>query len=283
MEEYIKSNFLENLKETNKKAILIVNFGTTHFDTRKNTIEVLINEVKEKFSDFEIRECYTSRIILKKLREKNIFIDNPVEAMEKLKNERYTHIIIISSNVVDGIEYKALVKNIEHFYRDFKEIRIAPPLLNTNTSFLKVAKTLNGYFGNPKEKEAYLFVGHGTLDSSDSAYPCMDYIFKYLGYSYYMGTIKGFPSINEIKKILAKDGIKKVTLIPFLIVAGEHAKNDIANVWKEELEKNGFEVKLNLTSLGSIKEIRDIFIENGELLLNYKKEDILEKKIFYSK
>lgn len=283
MEGYIKSNFLENFKETDKKAILIVNFGTTHFDTRKNTIEVLINEVKEKFYGFEIRECYTSRIILKKLREKNIFIDNPVEAMERLKNEGYTYIIIISSNVVDGVEYKALVKNIKHFCGDFKEIRIAPPLLNTNTSFLKVSKTLNGYFGNPKEKEAYLFVGHGTLDSSDSAYPCMDYIFKYLGYSYYMGTIKGFPSINEIKEILAKDDIKKVTLIPFLIVAGEHAKNDIANIWKEELEKNGFEVKLNLTSLGSIKEIRDIFIENGELLLNYKKEDILEKKIFYSK
>lgn len=283
MEGYIKSNFLENFKGADKKAVLVVNFGTTHFDTRKNTIEVLINEVKEKFYDFEIRECYTSRIILKKLREKNIFIDNPVEAMERLKNEGYTHIIIISSNVIDGLEYKALVKNIEHFYGDFKEIRIAPPLLNTNTSFLKVAKTLNGYFGNPKEKGAYLFVGHGTLDSSDSAYPCMGYIFKYLGYSYYMGTIKGFPSIDEIKKILAKDGIKKITLIPFLIVAGEHAKNDIANVWKEELEKNGFEVKLNLTSLGSIKEIRDIFIENGELLLNYKKEDILEKKIFYSK
>lgn len=283
MEGYIKSNFLENYNENSKKAILVVNFGTTHFDTREETIEVLIKEVKEKFTDFEIRECYTSRIILKKLREKNIFIDNPVEAMERLKNEGYTHVIIISSNVIDGIEYKALVKNIEHFNGDFQELRIAPPLLNTNTSFLKVAKTLNGYFGNPSEKEAYLFVGHGTSDSSDSAYPCMDYIFKYLGYSYYVGTIEGFPSIDEIKEILTKDDIKKVTLIPFMIVAGEHAKNDIANDWKEELEKEGFEVNLNLTSLGAIKEIRDIFIENGELLLSYKKEDILEKKLFYSK
>lgn len=283
MEGYIKSNFLENYNENSKKAILVVNFGTTHFDTREETIEVLIKEVKEKFTNFEIRECYTSRIILKKLREKNIFIDNPVEAMERLKNEGYTHVIIISSNVIDGIEYKALVKNIEHFNGDFQELRIAPPLLNTNTSFLKVAKTLNGYFGNPSEKEAYLFVGHGTLDSSDSAYPCMDYIFKYLGYSYYVGTIEGFPSIDEIKEILAKDGIKKVTLIPFMIVAGEHAKNDIANDWKEELESSGFDVNLNLTSLGAIKEIRDIFIENGELLLNYKKEDILEKKLFYSR
>ena len=111
----------------------------------------------------------------------------------------------------------------------------------------------------------------------------MDYIFKYLGYSYYVGTIEGFPSIDEIKEILAKDGIKKVTLIPFMIVAGEHAKNDIANDWKEELESSGFEVNLNLTSLGAIKEIRDILVENGELLLNYKKEDILEKKLFYSR
>ena len=198
MEGYIKSNFLENYNENSKKAILVVNFGTTHFDTREETIEVLIKEVKEKFTDFEIRECYTSRIILKKLREKNIFIDNPVEAMERLKNEGYTHVIIISSNVIDGIEYKALVKNIEHFNGDFQELRIAPPLLNTNTSFLKVAKVLNEYFGNPSEKE-------------------------------------------------------------------------------------GFEVNLNLTSLGAIKEIRDIFVENGELLLNYKKEDILEKKLFYSR
>ena len=71
----MKSNFLENYNENNKKAILVVNFGTTHFDTRENTIEVLIKEVKEKFTDFEIRECYTSRIILKKLREKNVFIE----------------------------------------------------------------------------------------------------------------------------------------------------------------------------------------------------------------
>lgn len=283
MEGYIKSNFLENFKETDKKAILVINFGTTHFDTRVDTIEILISEVKEKFSDFEVRECYTSRIILKKLKEKNIFIDNPVEAMERLKKDGYTHVIVLSSNIIDGIEYKALVKNIEHFYGDFKEVRVAPPLLNTNTSFLNVARVLNGYFGNLQEKEGYLFVGHGTLDFSDSAYPCMDYIFKYLGYSYYVGTIEGFPSIDEIKEILAKDKIEKVTLVPFMFVAGEHAKNDIADDWKEELEKSGFKVAINLTSLGAIKEIRDMIISFGNLLLSYKKEDILEKKLFYSR
>lgn len=274
MNGYIKSDFLENFKKNYKKAILIANFGTTCLDSRKDTIEILINKAKKKFSDFEVRECYTSRIILKKLKEKNIFIDDPIEAMDKLKKDGYTHVIVISSNIIDGIEYKALVKNIEYFKKDFEEIRIAPPLLNSSSSFFKVAKILNKYFENPCENEAYLFIGHGTLGSSDSVYPCMDYIFKYLGYNYYVGTIKGFPSIDDIKKILKKDKIKKITLIPFMFMAGMHTKKDISITWKNELEKNGFEISLNLTSLGLIKEIRDMIIFEGEFLKDFKKECI---------
>ena len=283
LEGYVKSNFLENFKTEDKKAILVANFGTTHENTRKETIESLINEVKISFPDFEVRECYTSRIIQKKLKEKEIYIDNPVEAMENFKKDGFTHILVIVSNIIPGIEYDALQKNIEYFLRDFKEIRITPPLLNNSKIYLDVAHILNNFFNSSSKENSLVFVGHGTHDSSNSVYPCMDYIFKYLGYNYYVGTIEGFPSLDDIINILKRDKIKNITLIPFMFVSGEHAKNDIAIEWKERFLEEGFNTDVNLTSLGSIKEIRNIFIEFAKFLLEHKQEDMIAKKLYYSK
>ncbi len=283
LEGYIKSNFLENFETCDKKAILVANFGTTHENTRKETIVSLIDEVKISFPDFEVRECYTSRIIQKKLKEKEIFIDNPVEAMENLKRDGFTHILVVVSNIIPGIEYDALQKNIERFSNDFKEIRITPPLLDNSDIYLNVAHILNNFFKNSSKENSLVFIGHGTHDSSNSVYPCMDYVFKYLGYNYYVGTIEGFPSLEDVIKILKKDSIKKVSLIPFMFVSGEHAKNDIAIEWREKFIEEGFKTDVDLTSLGSIKEIRNLFIEFAKFLLDHKKEDIITKKLFYSK
>lgn len=254
----------------NKKAILVANYGTSSQETRKKNIDIFLDEVKENFKDFEIRECYTSRIILKKLKEKNIFIDSPIEAMENLKKDGFSHIIIISTHIINGVEYENFIKDIEKFKNDFLEIKITPPLLNTTDNYINVAKILYDHFGFFDKDKALLFVGHGTLDSADSAYPCMDYIFKYLGYNYYIGTIKGFPSLNEIKMILKKEKIKKITLVPFMFVAGEHTKTDISIKWKKSLENFDFDVDIDFTSLGAIKGIRDIFISSGKFLSTQK-------------
>lgn len=280
---YENSNFLENFGKEDKKVILIAHFGTTHEDTREKTLDLFNKEIEKMFPDFEIRECYTSRIINKKLQSKNIFKDNPIEAIEKIIKDNFTHLLVISSNIIDGIEYEALLKNIESFKSNFKELRITPPLLSSPEIYIEVVKILNKTFGDFSKDKALLMVGHGTLDSSNSAYLGVDYICKYLGYNYYVGTIEGFPNLDEIISILKKENIKEVTLTPFMFVAGEHAKNDISIDWKDELEKNNFIVNINLTPLGEIKEVREIFGKFGKFLLKNKKEDIIKKKYNYSK
>ncbi len=142
--------------------------------------------------------------------------------------------------------------------------------------------TIEGLVGELADDEAVVLVGHGTHDSGNAAYPAMDYTAKSMGYKFYVGTIEGFPEFDDVVKGLKKDNIKKVILMPFMFVAGDHANNDIAVDWKEALEKEGFTVEVKLTSLGMMEDIRKMFINHAKFMLENKKEDMISKKLFYS-
>ncbi|MEG0390055.1 sirohydrochlorin cobaltochelatase, partial [Cetobacterium sp.] len=131
--------------------------------------------------------------------------------------------------------------------------------------------------------EAIVLVGHGTEHPAMSSYPMLDYVARDLNLPLYIGTVEGYPSIENVKKLLEKDKKKKVILQPLMFVAGDHAKNDIAEDWKNELENEGYEVTLNLKGLGEIEKVQDIFIERAKKLEDNLPEDILKKKADYAK
>ena len=279
---FVKSDFYKTIGKNDKASVLIVHFGTTFDGTRKNTIDAVNDEAKKEFPDMEIREAYTSRIIMRRLKERGIVKDNPAEALDKLAKEGYTHIIVQPTNVINGVESKTLEQQLEMYKDKFKEIRTGSALLSTPEDYKAVAEIIDKEVGKVTDNEAVVLVGHGTHDNGNAAYPAMDYTAKSMGYKFYVGTIEGFPEFDDVVRGLKKDNIKKVILMPFMFVAGDHANNDIAVDWKEALEKEGFTVEVKLTSLGMMEDIRKMFIDHAKFMLENKKEDMISKKLFYS-
>ena len=274
---FVKSDFYKTMEKNDKASVLMVHFGTTFDDTRKNTIDAVNDEAKKEFPDMEIREAYTSRIIMRRLKERGIVKDNPAEALDKLAKEGYTHIIVQPTNVINGVESKTLEQQLEMYKNKFKEIRTGSALLSAPEDYKAVAEIINKEVGELADDEAVVLVGHGTHDSGNAAYPAMDYTAKSMGYKFYVGTIEGFPEFDDVVKGLKKDNIKKVILMPFMFVAGDHANNDIAVDWKEALEKEGFTVEVKLTSLGMMEDIRKMFINHAKFMLENKKENMISK------
>ena len=279
---FVKSDFYKTMEKNDKASVLMVHFGTTFDDTRKNTIDAVNDEAKKEFPDMEVREAYTSRIIMRRLKERGILKDNPAEALDKLAKEGYTHIIVQPTNVINGVESKTLEQQLEMYKDKFKEIRTGSALLSTPEDYKAVAEIINKEVGKVTDNEAVVLVGHGTHDNGNAAYPAMDYTAKSMGYKFYVGTIEGFPEFDDVVRGLKKDNIKKVILMPFMFVAGDHANNDIAVDWKEALEKEGFIVEVKLISLGMMEDIRKMFINHAKFMLENKKEDMISKKLFYS-
>ena len=279
---FVKSDFYKTMGKNDKASVLMVHFGTTFDDTRKNTIDAVNSEAEKEFPKMEVREAYTSRIIMRRLKDRGIVKDNPAEALDRLAAEGYTHIIVQPTNIINGVEAKTLEQQLDMYKDKFKEVRIGSALLTTPEDYKSVAKIINKETGKLADDEAVVLVGHGTHDSGNAAYPAMDYTAKSMGYKFYVGTVEGFPEFDDVVKGLKKDGIKKVVLMPFMFVAGDHANNDIAVDWKEALEKEGFTVKVKLTSLGMMEDIRKMFIDHAKFMLENKKEDMISKKLFYS-
>ena len=280
---FMKSNITETMAKDDKLAILMIHFGTTYDVTRAETIDTINLEAKEKFPNVEVREAYTSRIIMRKLKKRLIFKYNPVEVLDQLLKDGYTHVIVQPTNIINGIEAKTLEVQLEPYKNKFKEIRVGEPLLTTPEDFKEVVAIINKQVGTLSEDEGVVLVGHGTEDCGNMSYPAMDYTAKSMGSKFYVGTIESFPEIDDVVKGLKKDNIKKVILMPFMFVAGDHANNDIAVDWKENLEKAGFEVEVKLISLGMMKDIRNIFLKHLNFAFENKKEDMIAKKLFYSK
>lgn len=279
---FVKSDFYKTMGKNDKASVLMVHFGTTFDDTRKNTIDAVNSEAEKEFPKMEVREAYTSRIIMRRLKDRGIVKDNPAEALDRLAAEGYTHIIVQPTNIINGVEAKTLEQQLDMYKDKFKEVRIGSALLTTPEDYKSVAEIINKETGKLADDEAVVLVGHGTHDSGNTAYPAMDYTAKSMGYKFYVGTVEGFPEFDDVVKGLKKDGIKKVVLMPFMFVAGDHANNDIAVDWKEALEKEGFTVKVKLTSLGMMEDIRKMFIDHAKFMLENKKEDMISKKLFYS-
>ena len=277
---YEHSDFFKSMQNGDKAAILMVHFGTTHADTRELTIEVLNNKVRQQFPDIELREAYTSRIVIKLLRDKGMVKENPSEALKKLHAEGYTHILIQPSTIIDGVEMESLYRNVAEVKSQFKDIRIGNPLLYDPHDYEAVIDVITK---DTDKQTAYVLVGHGTYDATTAQYAMLDYMLKIKGYkNFFVGTIEGYPEYDDMLIQLKQSGLKKVVLIPFMFVAGEHAKNDIAGDWKENLEKEGYSsIDVKMEGLGQNSGIQDIFISHLKFITRHRKLDIMDKKAKY--
>jgi sirohydrochlorin cobaltochelatase len=245
------------------QALLMVHFGTTYDNTRLKTIDAINEKVRTAFPKMVVREAYTSRIVMKRLAQRGVKKDNPTDALLKLRSEGIRLVEIQPTYIIDGIEMDRLRREVEQVRPFFDSIWVSTPLLYSVEDGQRVMETLvNRHPANAGKREHVLFVGHGTEDPATALYSQLDYMLRAAGHAnYHVATIEGYPTQDTaIQQIKAMKG-KKVTLVPLLFVAGDHANNDIAVEWKETLEKEGFSVDVKLEGLGEVPGIQDLYVE----------------------
>lgn len=247
-----------------KKAILVVSFGTSYHETRKKTIEACENKIKENFEGYDFYRAFTSGMIINKLKKRdNIFIDNPQEALERLYNDGYKEVIVQSLHIICGDEYNKLKDMVDGFKDKFEKISLGRPLLTYIDDYRETVLAVKKDLDKMDIDEAIVFMGHGTGHESHASYPAIEYMFRDYGINAFVGTVEGYPEIEQVIKKLKDKKIKTVDLLPFMLVAGDHAINDMASdeddSWKTILEREGFIVKTHIKGLGENPYIQDKF------------------------
>jgi sirohydrochlorin cobaltochelatase len=257
-----------------KKAILVVSFGTTYKDTRELTIERIEERVRETFKDYEVRRAFTAHIIIKILKERDGIIEfTPEEALDKLIEEGYSEVIVQPLHLIPGAEYD-YVKAVVHRFKNkkaFEKLTLGRPALfykgeeeGRPDDYGILVDAIEGTI--PKDK-AVVYMGHGTIHHANACYPCLQSVIDDHGYEkVYVGTVEGYPTLQDIIRRLNKDEIKEVTLMPLMLVAGDHAKNDMASdeedSWKTVLQNQGIKVNIYLHGLGEITKFQDIYLDH---------------------
>ncbi len=276
---FTKNDLFESVTKSDKVALLMVHFGTSHNDTRTKTIEALNDLARKSYPKLEFREAWSSRMIIRIMGKRGEKIQTPLEALQQLKKEGYTHVVVQSSNVIEGIEVESLRLDVAAMRGEFKEIRVGTSLLYSPADYERVVEYLRSK--QPKEKSLVL-VGHGTYTPATAQYSMVDYVIRDKGYKgIHIGTIEGYPTYETMLKNLKQDSVKEVLLMPFMFVAGEHAKEDIAGEWRELLTKAGYNVTVLMEGLGEAREIQKIFMDHIEFAIENKMYDIIEKKKGY--
>ena len=253
-----------------KPVILVVSFGTSYRETREKTIEAVEKAMTAAYPDYEIRRAFTSQTIINILsRRDGIKIDNVDEAMKRLVKDKVTDLIVQPTHVMNGFEYDDMMAEIKPYEKRFASIRYGLPLMISNQDFSEVTSAL---IENTRQfhadDTAVVFMGHGTEHDANVVYHRLDGLLKTQGNErYFIGTVEAEPSIEDIIPELHSLGVKKVVLMPFMIVAGDHANNDMAgddeDSWKSILEGDGFTATAVLRGLGEYPEIQKIFVRHA--------------------
>ena len=269
-----------------KAALLMVHFGTTYDETRGKTIEAINEKARGEFPGLTVREAYTSRIVIRKLKARGMEKLTPLEALIRLRADGFTRVIVQSTTLLDGAEMESLRRDVASVEGFFEEVRVGTPLLFSVDDCARVCEILTGRHADAadaKQKAHVVFVGHGTYTPATATYSQIDYLFTAQGQPlFHVATIEGYPTYDTMLARLKAAKARRVTLVPLLFVAGDHASNDIAVDWKEALEKEGLQVDCRLEGLGEIPEIQDIYLEHIRFSLHHAPVDIMKKKQEYA-
>lgn len=261
-----------------KKAILIVSFGTTYQEALQAGIESIENKIRIAFPGYAVHRAFTSRLVIKRLAEQQgIQVDNEQQALARLQAEGYREVYIQPLHVVAGAEYdkiKAIVVQYAHAKsKVFDKIRLGRPLLyfmgheDQPDDYLIAIKALEQQLPRLGLQTAIVFMGHGGVHPANAAYAALQMKLEEAGWNQALiYTVEGYPTLGSVIKKLRKRKVTSVTLAPFMLVAGDHANNDMAgdesDSAKSQLLEAGFTVKVYARGLGENSAIQDIYIQH---------------------
>ena len=253
-----------------RPVILATSFGTTFGNTRSITIGAIESTLAESFPEWEVRRAFTSNNIRRILRERDgIFIDSVPEALEKLISEGIKHVVIMPTHFMEGDEYyNKIIATAKVFKDRFESLKVGHTLLTKKEDYkelteilIKTAETYDD--GNT----AMVYMGHGTEHAANAGYKMLqDYIFSRGINNIFIGTVEASPNIDDMLESVKKLGSKRVILAPLMIVAGDHARNDMAgnedDSWKNTFRKAGYDVVCILNGLGSEYAVQKMIVRH---------------------
>lgn len=286
-----------NQDEIGEKEILVVSFGTSYNDSRAKDIGGIESYLAKQFPDYSVRRAFTSQIIMNHILARDgEKIDNVEQALERAKKNGVKELIVQPTHLMQGKEYDELKETLDKHKADFAKVALAEPLLGevgkdaeevnadkeqVATLLVQAAVTDGGFDSVQKagqEGAAFVFLGHGTSHTAAITYSEMQTAMRKLGYNnVFIGTVEGEPAetaVDAVIEAVKKAGYKKVTLRPMMVVAGDHAHNDMAGAeedsWVQKFvaSKNFDRVETQILGLGGIADIEKIYAAHTQAAID---------------
>jgi cobalamin biosynthesis Co2+ chelatase CbiK len=285
-----------NKDEIGEKEILVVSFGTSFNDSRAKDIGGIEKAIAEANPDWSVRRAFTAQIIINHVQARDDEkIDNVQQALDRAVDNGVKELVVQPTHLMHGAEYDELMEELDKYSDKIDSIKVAEPLLGEvgkdatviNKDKERVAKAVvaeavsEGKFDSldaaEKDGVAFVFMGHGTSHTAKVTYSQMQTQMDKLGYkNVFIGTVEGEPEETSCDNIIAavkEAGYKKVVLRPLMVVAGDHANNDMAgddeDSWKSMFEADGSfdSIDCQISGLGGIKDIQAIYVEHTKEVL----------------
>ncbi len=260
-----------NQDSIGEKELLVVSFGTSYNDNRRLTIGAIENAIKTAFPEFSVRRGFTSQIIIDHVKRRDgVSIDNVGEALDRAVKNGVKKLAVQPTHLMNGLEYNDTVDEIAQYSDAFESISIGQPLLSSDEDFTIVARALaEAAAAYDDGKTAICYMGHGTEAESNAVYAKMQQFLTDGGYAnYFIGTVESSPTIEDVLALVKAGNYSRVLLRPMMIVAGDHANNDMASdeegSWKSIFENAGYEVVCDVHGLGELPAIQDLLVDHAK-------------------
>ena len=280
-----------NADEIGENELLVVSFGTSFNDSRTEDIGGIEKALQKAYPDWSVRRAFTAQIIINHVQARDgEKIDNMDQALQRAVDNGVKNLIVQPTHLMHGAEYDELSEAVASYSDEFESVSIAEPLLgevgsaddSVNSDKEAVAKAVTaeavktaGYESLDAAKEdgtAFVFMGHGTSHTAKISYSQMQNQMNALGYdNVFIGTVEGEPEDTACEAVIEKiqeAGYKKVILRPLMVVAGDHANNDMAgdddDSWKSQFEASGVfdSIETQIAGLGQIPVIQDLYVSH---------------------
>ena len=258
-----------------KDAMVVMSFGTTMKKTRDRTITATVEDIQKALPGVKVMVAYTSHIIIDRIKAKEgLTIPTPEEALEQLNAEGYTRIALASLDIIPGMEYDYKCGIYRNYRNQFKKMTMGLPLPfwqgqeDQRDDVMEVVEAFATQFPTLGSEEALLVMTHGTPHPSNAVYAVIQDRLNKLGKGHiHVYSVEGMPMLEHVIPVLKDEGVKHVTLMPMMMVAGDHANNDMAgdddDSHKSILEKEGFSVTPYIHGMGENAAVRRIFVERA--------------------
>ncbi len=257
-----------------EKELLAVSFGTSFNDSRRLSIGAIEEALEEAFEDYSVRRAFTSNIIIDHVNERDgILIDDVDAALNRAIDNGVKELVVQPTHLMNGIEYNELYDTIAQYSDAFESVKIGEPLLSSDADMAAVEEILVDWTKEYDDKKtAIVFMGHGTEADSNGVYQMMQDLLSNDGYeNYFVGTVEADPSLDDVLAKVKEGDYERVVLEPMMVVAGDHANNDMAGdeegSWKTAFEAEGYEVECLLRGLGENEDIQTLYVEHVKTAL----------------